>query len=284
MVSTLLCSCVCGRKVTRLLAMRNVSRKISSLNQSENYESQTKCVKIVFISDTHSQHHGLGELPRGDVLIHAGDFTDKRPPRVEEYKDFVDWFSAQPHRHKILISGNRDNLMDTETTLKHDVKSSFWMKQVQEYVKGDRRIKYLEDELYEIKMSEDKSIKIYGSPWTALYGKPGKGFQIPRTELGAKWTKIPRGVDILVTHMPPHGVLDQNTGKVKAGCPDLAAAVMDRIKPRIHVFGHIHESAGVSKIGDTLFINAASKIPKSKLLNKPLIVDYSIENTSHVYS
>ena len=131
-------------------------------------------------------------------------------------------------------------------------------------------------------MSEDKSIKIYGSPWTALYGKPGKGFQIPRTELGTKWTQIPEGVDILVTHMPPHGVLDQNSGKVRAGCPDLANTVMTRIRPRIHVFGHIHESSGVSKIGGTLFINAASKIPKSKLLNKPIIVDYSIENSSQV--
>ena len=154
------------------------------------------------------------------------------------------------------------------------------MKQIQAYVKDEQRIKYLEDELYQIPMSDKKTLGIYGTPWTALYGKPGKGFQIARTELAAKWTKIPSGVDILVTHMPPHGVLDQNSGKVRAGCPDLATTVMTRIRPRIHVFGHIHESSGVSKIGGILFINAASKIPKSKLLNKPIIVDYSIENTS----
>lgn len=239
-------------------------------------------MRIVFISDTHSQHRGLGDLPYGDVLIHAGDFTDKRPPRVEEYKDFVDWFSAQPHRHKVMISGNRDSLMDTETTKRHDIKAGFWMTQVQDYVKRDERITYLEDELCEIPLSGNKSIKIYGTPWTALYGKPGKGFQIPRSELSTKWTKIPSGVDILVTHMPPKGILDINTGKVKAGCPDLAAAIMTRIQPKIHVFGHIHESAGVTRRGETLFINAASKIPKSKLLNKPVIVDYSIGNTCQV--
>ena len=106
-------------------------------------------------------------------------------------------------------------------------------------------------------------------------------FKLPgECELGSKWSQIPPGVDILVTHMPPHGVLDTNTGKVKAGCPDLATAVITRVKPRIHVFGHIHESAGVSRMGGTLFINAASKIPKSKLLNKPIIVDYSINDTS----
>ena len=180
MLSTI--SCVGGRMVKRFLFLRSKSRKASSLSQSD--ASDGKCsARIVFISDTHSQHLGLGELPRGDVLIHAGDFTDRRPPRLEEYKEFVDWFSAQPHPHKILISGNRDSLMDTKTTIKHDIKSSFWMKQVQDYVKGDGRIKYLEDELCEIPMPEERSLKIYGTPWTALYGKPGKGFQIPRTEL-----------------------------------------------------------------------------------------------------
>lgn len=280
MLSTL--SCLCGRNVKRflLLSLRNESRNTSS-SQSQSDTSDGECsVRIVFISDTHSQHDGLGELPGGDVLIHAGDFTDRRPPRVEEYKEFVDWFSAQPHPHKILISGNRDSLMDTKTTMKHDIKSSFWMKQVQDYVKTDGRIKYLEDELCEIPMPEGRSLKIYGTPWTALYGKPGKGFQIPRTELGSKWSQIPPGLDVLVTHMPPHGVLDMNTGKVKAGCPDLATAVMTRLKPRIHVFGHIHESAGVRRLGGTLFINAASKIPKSNLLNKPIIVDHSINDTS----
>ena len=237
-----------------------------------------RCVRLVFISDTHAQHRLLGPLPRGDLLVHAGDFTDRRPPRAEEYTDFVDWFSSQPHPHKIMISGNRDNFMDTETSTRHDIKSGFWMRQVQEYVKGNRRIKYLEDELCEIPVEDDKAIRIYGSPWTALYGKPGKGFQVARTELAAKWTGIPGGVDILVTHMPPHGVLDQNTGQVRAGCPALAATVLTRLRPRIHVFGHIHESAGFKRIGETLFINAASKIPKSKLLNKPVIVDYSIES------
>ena len=47
-----------------------------------------------------------------------GDFSKMKPPKAEEYKKFVDWFSSQPHNHKILISGNRDNFMDTQTTLK----------------------------------------------------------------------------------------------------------------------------------------------------------------------
>merc|ERR1712241_1127354 len=71
-------------------------------------------VRIVFISDTHSYHHQLPSLPHGDILIHAGDFTERRPPRAE---------------------GNKDNFMDTNTSKKHDLQSGFWRHQVQEYVK-----------------------------------------------------------------------------------------------------------------------------------------------------
>jgi len=73
---------------------------------------------VVLISDTHSWHRRLGELPSGDVLVHAGDFTESRPPRPEEYKDFVDWFASQPHQHKLFISGNRDLFMDARTANK----------------------------------------------------------------------------------------------------------------------------------------------------------------------
>merc|ERR1712173_375640 len=83
--------------------------------------SERSSVRIVFISDTHSEHEKHGNLPNGDILIHAGDFTKtKKPPKAEEYTNFIDWFSGQPHEHKIVISGNRENLMDSFSTLKND--------------------------------------------------------------------------------------------------------------------------------------------------------------------
>ena len=127
----------------RNLPFRLVHRRSCSNNSDDS-------VRIVFISDTHSYHHQLPSLPHGDILIHAGilcllysfyiylfsvfllfphqlptsgDFTERRPPRAEEYKDFMDWYCGQPHKHKVLISGNRDNFMDTNTSKK--VTSSF---------------------------------------------------------------------------------------------------------------------------------------------------------------
>jgi hypothetical protein len=41
-------------------------------------------------------------------------------------------------------------------------------------------------------------LKVWGSPWTAIYGAPGKAFQVPREELEAKWALIPSDTDILV--------------------------------------------------------------------------------------
>jgi Icc-related predicted phosphoesterase len=58
-----------------------------------------------------------------------------------------------------------------------------------------------------------------------------------------KWDLIPSNglVDVLVTHGPPYGILDVTYENLTVGCEELAIAVKDRIKPRLHVFGHIHE-------------------------------------------
>jgi len=262
--------------------------KSSPKNEVQSSVSSEKyTVRIVFISDTHAEHEKHGILPCGDILIHAGDFSKMKPPKAEEYKKFVDWFSSQPHNHKILISGNRDNFMDTQTTMKHDIKAGFWMNQMQKYVKETNNIKYLEDNQHVIDINfdnedENKKIHIYGTPWTGLFGKPGKAFQIPRQDLSEKWGKIPSVTDILISHMPPFGILDKNAAGMKAGCPNLLKSVTERVKPRIHVFGHIHESYGHMFHDGVLFINAASlKKSKSNSLNPPIVVDYCLK-TCHL--
>jgi hypothetical protein len=60
----------------------------------------------VCISDTHNQHGKMQDLPAGDVLIHAGDFT--MTGTLVEVEEFLKWFAAQPFQHKILIAGNHE--------------------------------------------------------------------------------------------------------------------------------------------------------------------------------
>lgn len=58
---------------------------------------------FVCISDTHCKHEDLGELPKGDVLLVSGDFTQEGRP--SELRAFADWLRKQPFRHKVLVAG-----------------------------------------------------------------------------------------------------------------------------------------------------------------------------------
>jgi Icc-related predicted phosphoesterase len=48
---------------------------------------------------------------------------------------------------------------------------------------------------------------------------------------------------------------------------------VEKIKPRIHAFGHIHEAYGTIKIDKTLFVNACNLNEKYKLTNPPIDID-----------
>lgn len=67
-------------------------------------------------------------------------------------------------------------------------------------------------------------------------------FNLPRgTSCLEKWDAIPEDTDILITHTPPVGHGDLCCTGVRAGCVDLLSTVQTRVKPKYHVFGHIHE-------------------------------------------
>ena len=85
----------------------------------------------------------------------------------------------------------------------------------------------------------------YGTPWQPEYC--GWAFNLPRGEAClSKWRQIPEGTDILITHTPPLGYGDHCCTGVRAGCADLLQEVQARIRPKYHVYGHIHE--GKSKL------------------------------------
>ena len=65
-------------------------------------------MRLVCISDTHSLHHQMEHpLPKGDILIHAGDLSNKGGEK--DVKDFIDWFqNLGGWDQKIFISGNHD--------------------------------------------------------------------------------------------------------------------------------------------------------------------------------
>lgn len=209
------------------------------------------------ISDLHGH---FPELEGGDLLIVAGDLTasDTEP----QYIKFTNWMCDQRYPKKIFISGNHDNKLVGKPLIRTP------------------QCEYLCDS-----STEFEGLKIWGSPWTSQF--PGINprccaFTKPFMEsLKDKWDLIPDDVDILITHCPPYGILDQVAGEYGAsvGDKDLREALDNRIKPRLHVFGHIHENGGkqivlkrpgIGSENNTICINASIVNERYKMVNKPV--------------
>ena len=187
---------------------------------------------IVAISDTHQLHREV-EVPPGDLLIHAGDFT-MFSNSAAAILDFDDWLGELPHRWKVLIPGNHEFFLESDPSRRGRITNAT----------------ILIDEGVEI-----MGLKTWGSPMTPLYGGAfGRSSGRDRANV---YAQIPGDSDILVTHGPPFGILDQAPGsEYHSGCPQLLDAVR-RIKPMIHIFGHAHGGYGTFNTPDTLFVNAA---------------------------
>lgn len=120
-------------------------------------------------------------------------------------------------------------------------------------------------------MVEVKGLKIFGSPFSPKF--IGKwGFTYKQRDSEKLFSYIPNDIDVLVTHGPPAGILDYSKYFFRQGCKGLLNAVQ-RVKPKVHIFGHIHEDYGQIVIGPTRFYNAASKRSGSMRLNPPHIID-----------
>lgn len=217
-----------------------------------------KKMKIVCISDTHNKHKKI-LIPECDILIHAGDFSSRG--YVHELKNFAQWFSKQPAKHKVFISGNHDFVCQEEPNLLAQIANDF-------------NINYLFDSYIEI-----EGLKIYGSPWQPWFYNWAFNFK-PNAKKEAidKWNEIPEDTDVLITHGPPYQILDQVNRVVhekedpNVGCKYLLDRIL-KINPKLHVFGHIHEQYGVKKVGETTFVNAASCNLRYEPNQVPIIVE-----------
>jgi Icc-related predicted phosphoesterase len=210
-------------------------------------------MKIVAISDTHTQHRRL-KLPQADMIIHAGDISSRG--EFSEILDFYQWFASLDYMYKIFIAGNHDFYFEKNSI--SDI--------LKEIPPG---ITYLNDSGIEI-----EGLHIWGSPvqpwfydW-AFNRKRG-------SEIKKHWDMIPNNTDVLITHGPVYGVLDKTTRGEAVGCEELREKIFT-INPRISVCGHIHEAHGQELIAQTKFINASVLDVRYRLVNAPIL--FEIEN------
>jgi len=193
-------------------------------------------MKIAIISDTHLRHRRTAiDVPECDLLIHCGDALCEGTP--QELRMFVPWLESLKAKHKIFVPGNHDWVFEKDLPLAREIV-------------GEAAVVLVDEQ------AEVEGLKIYGSPWQPEFCN--WAFNLKRGwPLRKKWEAVPAGVDVLVTHGPPLGILDwSDFGGEHAGCGDLRQE-LNRIKPKLHCFGHIHGEYGVSQWAGTLFVNAS---------------------------
>lgn len=203
-------------------------------------------IRIVCISDTHN--HIPDNVPDGDVLIHAGDLTNGGS--VEELQAQISWLSTLPHREIIVISGNHDTYLDPRT------RPSLSAAQREGSLNWGR-VHYLQHKLLTLTITpqteemgsrtpllrgDARRITVYGAPQIPACGPMSvHAFQYARGS--DAWSEtVPEDVDILVTHTPPKHHMDLSVPQ-GLGCEHLLKEV-ERVKPALHVFGHVHWGAG----------------------------------------
>ncbi|KAF1953511.1 Metallo-dependent phosphatase [Byssothecium circinans] len=216
-------------------------------------------IRVVCISDTHNHFPDNGSIPAGDILIHAGDMTNDGS--IEEIQKQVDWLASLPHKEIIVISGNHDTYLDPRTrpSLREDQRTGEidWKRvhylqhrrlSLNIAVESDTAAKDPEIESVNSRSpllareARSRRVTVYGAPQIPACGPMSvHAFQYPRGR--DAWSEtVPEETDILVTHAPSkfHRDLPLPDGM---GCEHLAAEVK-RVKPALHVFGHVHWGAG----------------------------------------
>lgn len=207
-------------------------------------------MKIVAISDTHQKRP---DLPKGDLLVVAGDFCNYG--HRTEVISFASYLDEHIHKFRlgsIIVPGNHDLFMESS------------LPEAKEYLAKHR---ILIDNQVEI-----EGLKIYGTPWVPyINGRWAfeENYNSNRFEMARE--RIPEGLDILISHSPPQGILSLGWG-----CAYLKERLHEMENPpKIVICGHIHECGGQSHI-DTkgiTYYNVAICDESYQMVHKPTLIE-----------
>ena len=213
------------------------------------------------VSDTHGLYD-YSNLPKGDILIHAGDLTMMGTEKQVAEEAVRLREAAKSFEYTFIVPGNHDYLFETN------------------YYKAKAML------TGNVSLLLDSGIavmdtKFYGMPWVP--GLPRWAFSNRRIDWPQKLKDIPDDTQVLITHAPARGILDAvKAGPTKYGYnhePLLLGS--ERLGKRIgelkglkaHVFGHIHDSHGTLNIGKTIRVNAAICDEDYAAVNEPIVIE-----------
>ncbi|KAI9773689.1 MAG: hypothetical protein M1840_006963 [Geoglossum simile] len=224
---------------------------------------KTVTTRLLIISDTHSTspfpsslktHAFRHPLPRTDILLHAGDLS--LTGALAEYSPTISFIAAAHAELKLVIAGNHDLTLDADFQQRESngkgegdtiEAKKIWTSEAARAA----GIVYLEEGVRTFTLKSGARFTIYVSPYQPEFCN--MAFNYPRSQdrfnPPSAFTPIPSfpAIDVVMTHGPPRGILDKVTRNERVGCPHLLRAI-SRARPRLHCFGHIHESWGAERV------------------------------------
>ena len=226
-------------------------------------------MKIAAASDVHGLWCGL-DYPEADLLVFAGDIfgyydRDQRrnaQDQLEELNQFNLFLETvkDKYKHVICVAGNHDfvfkyHLGKAKNTLTNAI--------------------YLQDEAFTY-----AGYRIWGTPWQPYFG--GWAFNFPdhydnffraRAHARQKWDEIPDDTNILISHTPARGTLDETARGQNVGCEWLATRLEQLSELFVHVFGHIHAGYGNQMINGLLSANVAICYSHNQIKNPITLIE-----------
>ncbi|MDB5171738.1 MAG: Calcineurin-like phosphoesterase [Phycisphaerales bacterium] len=214
-------------------------------------------MRVTAISDIHGH---LIPIAPCDLLLIAGDICPVRDHSLQTQAAFLDgpfrkWLAEIPARNVVGVAGNHDFLFENDP----------------DRMPPDLRWIYLQDRAAEL-----DGLNVYGTPWQPRFYD--WAFNLDEADLARKWEMIPAGTDILISHCPPQGFGDKTVRGLGTGSPSLLEAIR-RVRPRLAVFGHIHEGRGrwtIEVDGQTVQLaNASLMDERYRLAHPPMEFEIS---------
>ncbi|KAF7550881.1 hypothetical protein G7Z17_g5412 [Cylindrodendrum hubeiense] len=211
--------------------------------------------RIVCISDT---HNCTVKLPKGDVLIHAGDLTNQGS--YSELSKAVKWLEQADFETKIVIAGNHDITLDKDFFTEHGLYFHNQNPQSPDdclsLLTSSPSITYLNHESATIRLTSPSGPRtqftVFGSPCSPRNGLWAFNYDAPQNpsnyaDLTSIWEQISLETDIVVTHTPPRTHCDETEDRRAAGCEALRQALW-RVRPQLAICGHVHPGRGAERV------------------------------------
>ncbi len=210
--------------------------------------------RVVAVSDLNG--YLCPNLPAGDLLIIAGGISplyNFSPGFQQEWWDtaFQTWFFSLPHPNRVFVPGNTDTLLAAGVVSLPVALQPHCLMDASGTFAG---------------------LNVYGTPWQNAYGY-GSAFTLPDSQLTKKFALIPKGLDILVTRIPPSGCNDLTMTGQNVGSSSLLTR-LKTVKPRGVVSGLVREAHGTCTYDGIWMANASISDENGVVRNNPTIFDW----------